>query len=424
MACSAATIRSHAVLLICLSLPGTSLSKAAGSFQDPEDLLKVIVSVPVGDRQKALALLDEHKDLVNQAFCRLLLSEAEKAYNTRDAGRSLFLLEILEAASARTDNVVFRATAYLRMGKVYSETRQPQKALAAYENSIRLTSEPALQDQRPNVKRVLAMALYGLARVRFETSAFQSAIESYKRSLKVFEELDSKLDCIYILNDLGALYLATGDYKTASDFSHRSLSLTEALSPGKELQIPIRYSKAVAWSNLGYISFSQGSYGSAIDYLEKSLALFRELVAAGQPYLTAVADRLEDLGQVFRALGNYSKALHYYQRALMTVEGPDHPDTRQRVLNSVGILYTDQGDYAKAGEFLETSLKLATQLENKTAVATVLINVGLTDADLTSTAASTLNAGIVGSTKGKLAAGWSTKLASYTSMVPLAKSAA
>jgi len=74
MACSAATIRSHAVLLICLSLPGTSLSKAAGSFQDPEDLLKVIVSVPVGDRQKALALLDEHKDLVNQAFCRLLLS--------------------------------------------------------------------------------------------------------------------------------------------------------------------------------------------------------------------------------------------------------------------------------------------------------------------------------------------------------------
>jgi len=311
MACRAATIPYHAVLLVCLALPASSFSQPVSSFQDSDDLVKAIVSVPVGDRQRVLTLLDEHKNLVNQAFCSRLISEAQKAYEAKDFARSIFLLEIVETASARTDNAVFRATAYFRMGKVYSETRQPQKALEAYENSIRLTSEPALQDQRPNVKRVLAMALYGLARVRFETSAFQSAIESYNRSLKVFEELDSKLDCIYILNDLGALYLATGDYKTASDFSHRSLSLTEALSPGKELQIPIRYSKAVAWSNLGYISFSQGSYGSAIDYLEKSLALFRELVAAGQPYLTAVADRLEDLGQVFRALGNYSKALHY-----------------------------------------------------------------------------------------------------------------
>ncbi|PYT03136.1 MAG: hypothetical protein DMF60_19275, partial [Acidobacteria bacterium] len=381
MAGKAIGIVCHVVFWLCFIVPLAGFSQAIQPIQNSDDLLNAILSLPTGDQQNAFKLLDENRSLIAGLFCARLMGEAEKARSAKDHSRALFLLEVSEAASEKSSNSYSRANAVYQIGKLYNETRQPQKAIEAYQRCVRLCleSDPRLLDNRSNFKLLFARALYGMGRVEFETSDFQNAIDSYTRSLKAFEQIDSKLDCIFILNDLGALYINTGDYKTAKEVSLRSLSLNASLFKGNESSSLFRYGKAIAWSNLGYISSWEGDYRSAVDYLQGSLALFQEMVKAGQPYLTAVADRLIDLGQVYHALGNYTKSLNYYYRALTTIEAPNHPDTRQRVLTSLGILYLDQGDYPKANDFLEQSLKLASQLDNKKAVATVLNNIGLSN---------------------------------------------
>jgi CHAT domain-containing protein len=379
MAGKAFGILCHVALWLCFVLPLAGSSQVTDPIQNSDDLLKAILSLSTGDQQTAFKLLDQHRSLIGNVICTRLMEEAEKARSAKMPSRALFLLEVSEAASEKSGNSYLRANAVHQIGKLYYETRQPQKAIEAYHHCVRLCleSDPQLLDNRSNFKWLFARALFGLGRVQFETSDFQRAMESYTRSLKAFEQLGSKLDSIYILNDLGALYINTGDYKTAKEVSQQSLSLTSSLSKGNESLIFFRYSKAIAWSNLGYISTWEGDYRSAVDYLQRSLSQFEELVAAGQPYLTTVADRLTDLGQVYHALGNYTKSLNYYNRALKTIEATNHLDTRRRVLTSMGILYMDQGDYPKANEFLDQSLKLATQLDNKTAVATALSNIGV-----------------------------------------------
>jgi len=144
------------------------------------------------------------------------------------------------------------ASAVHQAAKLYAEIRQPQKAIEAYQRCIRLCLEPdpQLLDNRSNFKQLFARALYGKGRVEFETSDYQNAVESYTRSMKAFEQIDSKLDCIFILNDLGALYINTGDYKTAKEVSERSISLAASLFKGNESLSLSKYSKAIAWSNL------------------------------------------------------------------------------------------------------------------------------------------------------------------------------
>ncbi|HEV8484049.1 MAG TPA: CHAT domain-containing tetratricopeptide repeat protein [Blastocatellia bacterium] len=381
MASSGVGIKYYFLVCVWFFLPLVGFSQAIKPIQNSIDLFEAIVSLPTGDEQKAIKLLDEYKSLIGEVFCGSLMREAEKANNAKDPSRSFFLLQVLVAASERSGNSLIQANAFHKIGKLYYETRQPQKAIEAYRNCIRVCLESVLKpaDNRSDLKRLLATALYGLGRVQFETSDFQNAIESYDRSFKAFEEINSKLDCIRILNDLGTLYISIGDYKTAKEVSMRSLSLTAALFEGKESSNFFRYSKAIAWSNLGYISTWEGDYPRALDLLLKSLALFEEMVAAGLPYRTAVADRLEDLGQVYYFLGNYAKALNYYHRALTTIEAINPTDTRQRILTDLGILYLDQGDYPRANDFLEQSLKLALQLDNKIAVATALSNIGLSN---------------------------------------------
>src|SRR5438034_3107737 len=156
MAGKAIRIVCHVVLWLCFIVPLAGFSQAIQPIQNSDDLLKVILSLPTGDRQKALKLLDEHRSLTTGVLCVRLMGEAEKANGARDPSRSLFLLEVSEAASEKSNNLFLRASAFQKIGKLYYDTRQPQKAIEAYQHCIRLClePEPQLLDNRSNIKRL------------------------------------------------------------------------------------------------------------------------------------------------------------------------------------------------------------------------------------------------------------------------------
>jgi tetratricopeptide (TPR) repeat protein len=257
-----------------LSLTLTGLSQAIKPIQDSNDLLKAIISLPSDAHQKAIKLLDEGKSLIGDVFFRGLLIEAEKAHNAKDPARWRFLLEVLEAASERSGNSFVRALTFNHFGKLYHEARQPQKAIEAYQHSIRVCLESDLKpsDNRSNLHRVLAMSLYELGRLQFETSDFRNAIESYDRSFKAFEEINSKRDCIQILNDLERCTLYTGDYKTAKEVSQRSL-LSQHLSSREMNHQPIPGIAGQSPVQSGLHQYLGRRLPSCIDFAEVDRAL-------------------------------------------------------------------------------------------------------------------------------------------------------
>src|SRR2546423_5686226 len=83
------------------------------------------------------------------------------------------------------------------------------------------------QTNDPEQLRRDASAYYTIGWAEFGRGNIASAIEKYLESKRLFEEAHARRDLIYILADLGSLYIYKGDYKTSKNLSEQSLALAE-----------------------------------------------------------------------------------------------------------------------------------------------------------------------------------------------------
>jgi tetratricopeptide (TPR) repeat protein len=93
---------------------------------------------------------------------------------------------------------------------------------------------------------------------------------------------------------------------------------------------------ALLRNNLGTVWQALGEYDKAIKYYE--LALARGLKTFGEDH-PKVALRRNNLGSAWDSLGEYDKAIEYYELALATFEnllGVDHPSTKE-VANNLAL---------------------------------------------------------------------------------------
>ena len=82
---------------------------------------------------------------------------------------------------------------------------------------------------------------------------------------------------------------------------------------------------------------------SALETNLKSLAINQEL---GNRSGTTTS--LGNIGVVYSSQGNYAKALEYYQKSLVMSEEEDDKEGIAITLGNIGVLHRKQGNYAQA----------------------------------------------------------------------------
>src|SRR5438045_1310191 len=151
--------------------------------------------------------------------------------------------------------------------------------LGALSISARSQQQPAGQKDSAEQLRHSAATYYEAGWAEFGRGNIASAIEKYLESKRLFEEAHAKRDLIYILADLGSLYIYSGDYKTSRVFSEQSLALAEQVKGSNE-QVgawPDEYGIGTAFSNLGNVSKHDSEYDRAIQYFQTSLSAYSSL---------------------------------------------------------------------------------------------------------------------------------------------------
>jgi CHAT domain-containing protein len=225
--------------------------------------------------------------------------------------------------------------------------------------------------------RRAASACYKIGWAEFGRGNIASAIEKYLESKRLFEEAHAKRDLIYILADLGSLYIYSDDYKRSRDYSEQSLALADELKDSTEPAgaWPDEYGVGTALSNLGNVSRHEASYDKAIEFFHQSLTAYRKINSDGKHNLE-ILDDLADIGRTYNSRGDYLRALNYLNQA-MDLAKAGYPDRVASLCNSLGILYTNQRDYAKAIEFFQTGSKLAIENRDRFRQADMLLNIGV-----------------------------------------------
>jgi tetratricopeptide (TPR) repeat protein len=111
--------------------------------------------------------------------------------------------------------------------------------------------------------------------------------------------------------------------------------------------------KGTLANDLGVLYRAQGEWDRAIKYYQRSLALKEKV---GDEY--GMAPILHDLGLVYQCKGKLDKAAAYYERSLAIVEKIGDGYGMSRIFNSLGDVYQAKGERDRAIEYYERSSAL------------------------------------------------------------------
>ena len=141
------------------------------------------------------------------------------------------------------------------------------------------------------------------------------------------------------------------DYNKALEYYEKALAIYEEIL-GKEHPLT-----ALAYNNIAAIYDKQGNYGKALEYCEKALAIREKVLGTEHP---DTATTYDNIAAVYGKQDDYGKALEYCEKALAIREkvlGTEHPDTAT-TYNNIGIVYEYKYDYEHALEYYGKALSI------------------------------------------------------------------
>ncbi|CAF1285699.1 unnamed protein product [Rotaria sordida] len=115
--------------------------------------------------------------------------------------------------------------------------------------------------------------------------------------------------------------------------------------------------KAQYNGQLGSVYQSIGQYSKAITFYERAIDIYKKM---SPPSQLGLADSYNNIGLVYDNMGEYLKALSSYERSLEIRKialPPNHPDLASSY-NNIGSVYYNMGKYSKALPSYERSLEI------------------------------------------------------------------
>src|SRR5262249_30714821 len=244
--------------------------------------------------------------------------------------------------------------------------------LAGYEFALQVASTV-------NDKRLSGLTYYKIGWHQFGQGQIAEAIQSYLQSKRLLEEAQAQRDLIYVLADLGTLYIFAADYVKAYQSSKDSIAVAESLKGAKDSESfwPNEYGIATALANLGNVTKRSGDYESARQYFQQSLRTLEVIDPNREKYQFKFIDDLWDIGQSYSDEADYLHGLMYLDQGMRLAMASREAGRIAGITNSYGILYLNQRDYQKAIELFQAGLKLATASNDRFKQADMLLNLGV-----------------------------------------------
>lgn len=146
---------------------------------------------------------------------------------------------------------------------------------------------------------------------------------------------------------LGDLHVRTGKWDDALKSYNKSLEISTRI--GDEI------GAAIAYKCIGNVYFRTSSYEEAIKYHEKSREIAEKIGDDGKKTLASV---YIEMGNVCTEIGEYNRALEYYEHGMHTAIEIDSLYDVATVLNNMGDVHMKMKDYEVASQYFEKSLHM------------------------------------------------------------------
>ncbi len=287
--------------------------------------------------------------------------EAEKAPAYAEVARAYQWARQVDRAASAYEEVTRRdpqaAAAFVRLGGIYGQRQQNDKAIAAFDKA------QSLYDAQGNVE--------GMAEVFYQRGAFLNlgdklpeAKEQLRRALDLALTTDNKSLQIKILFQLGGIFYSTGETLRAEEFATRAVELARAE------QLDNLTTDGLV--DIGNAFFLRSEYSEAQKRFEQALQ-----IATANKGQRAEARASLSLASLHVQLGNGAKAISYLEPALAFYRQGNYGRETSQALLLLGYANEQQGNNDAALESFKEQLKLAQQINDQAQVAHTHSAIGL-----------------------------------------------
>ena len=201
-----------------------------------------------------------------------------------------------------------------------------------------------------------------------ELVAQNPAADSLKLVLK---RTTNDIDEAKLLNEIASAYRADNP-KLMQQYANEALQLSK--------KIKFRLAEGNAYMNLGNAGIITGDYAKALLNFSNAQTVFeseaeKKSSVDQEEINNGLARAYGSIGIVFSEQSNYAKALQYHLKALKIYESGNHPEKLARVYNNIGIVYKAQGEDFKALDYFIKCLKIQKKIKDNT-VGITTTNIG------------------------------------------------
>lgn len=172
----------------------------------------------------------------------------------------------------------------------------------------------------------------------------------YKESIPYFHKalensilIRDSLQTAYAYNNLGDVYLVSGNIPLALQYGKQSLQISQ--------QIKNQTAEAYAYTNLGEVYREKGDYKLSLFYLSKAAKINHEIDPSSRKGYS-----LYNQAKTYAKSGDYESAMSYYHRSLECSIGTLNLRYVSWCLNGIADIYLKQGNYDMASEYYNKAI--------------------------------------------------------------------
>lgn len=271
--------------------------------------------------------------------------------------------------------------------------------LCDYERATSLFTEVKSVQHELNDRLGISNSLQNLGNVAKDQGDFTRAELLYQQTLAVKKEIGDKRGISRVIAALAEVAFWQGKYPLAADLAGQSLTISQELG----IKRVVLTSKGL----LGFISHYQGNYERSVPLAEEILALSMEmdapqgtaygkvLLALGkysEGYLEEARDKFQEALETFKKvndcrniagtyvnlartayrLGDNAAAMHYLEESLSISRELDIRWNLGFVLEIMGLLKRNDGNYERSLKLFQESLHLSLEQKNQQGIANCL----------------------------------------------------
>lgn len=228
------------------------------------------------------------------------------------------------------------------------------------EITIKYTNEAINLSERFNDPHGKANALFYLGRAHFSLDHLREFFRYINQSLKIFKILEDEEMIWLVTKSLGYYYITIGSFTEALRYNRESLTLAEEMGDDDKISESY-YQSGRIYTNLKNFNKAMEHYQQALKFSKNTVNRMRAL---------------NNIGITLESLGQYKKALTFYQKNLRLARETNNTGWITSSMSNIGDVYGRLEIYDKAISYLLKAHKNYTNLGNKRGIFITLRNIG------------------------------------------------